>query len=96
MGYLAALDDVAIVGQTQRPTGVLLDQNDGRPGRSNARDVGENVLDDARSQTGGRFIEKQDARAGTRARAIASICCSPPDKAPAGSRRRAARTGKRW
>lgn len=31
----------------------------------------------------------------TRARAMASICCSPPEREPAGSARRCASTGKR-
>ena len=83
-----------MVRQGQRQLGILLDQQhaDACPGRSGQDlEISPDHGDETRRRG---LVEQQKARRQISARAIASICCSPPESVPACWRRRSASTGK--
>ena len=86
---------VAPIGKPQRVEGVLLDQEDGdRPPRG--RSGGSPRRSAARSAVRARATARRAAAARGRlisARAMASICCSPPDSVPPRWSRRSASRG---
>ena len=84
MVTLAGFQHVTAVGDLQRPEGVLLDEEDGDvdafmlspPRRSALTRIGARPIDGSSSSRQlGRPIS---------ARAMASICCWPPERPPAG------------
>ena len=80
MDDVAIVDDVRAAGQRQRGGDVLLDQDDGLPGaaRSPQARIRSCTITGARPSNGSSSRMIFGFR--TRARAIASICCSPPDR----------------
>ena len=76
-------DDGRPVGDGQRGPGELLDQQDREPARRQLADLVVELADHDRRQTHGELVEQQDLRSVAKARASASICCSPPDSVPA-------------
>jgi hypothetical protein len=76
---VAVVDDVNTLGQRQRCRKILLDQHDGLAGGGK---VGQ-VLTRSWTMTGARPSNGSSSRmtlgSRTNARAIASICCSPPE-----------------
>ena len=76
----AMLHHVVPVGDRSGKAEILLDQQDGKTLGLERADGAPDLLDDDRGQALGRLVEQQEPRAvcGT-TRAIASICCSPPD-----------------
>ena len=73
-----------MIGEIQRQAGILLHQQDADAlvGVDAPQDA-ENVLHDQRRETERRLVQQQQPGLTSRARAIASICCSPPDSVPA-------------
>ena len=58
---------------------ILLDQDNSEPAPLEVADDALDLLDDHGRQPFGRFIQKQELQPVRMMRAIASICCSPPD-----------------
>ena len=92
----AAVDHhVAAVGELQRVIGVLLDQEDRQPlAAGSARAITSKIcftISGARPSEGSSSSSSRGRPIS--ARAIASICCSPPDIVPARWSRRLARIG---
>ena len=55
----------------------------------------EELADDRRGQAEGQLVDEEHRGLVTKARASDSICCSPPERFPAGWASRSARTGNR-
>ena len=80
----AGFEDVGAVGEVQRDVGVLLDDEHGHVfGGVELAEDPEDVLHDERGEPQRRFVQQQQLGRDMRARATASICCSPPERLPA-------------
>ena len=71
----------------------LLDDQDRQARRRDAAHVLVELLDDERREPHRQLVEQQHRGSVASARAIASICCSPPDSVPAVCLRRSRRRG---
>jgi hypothetical protein len=94
-GRCADLQDVALVGELERGAGVLLDQQDRRALLLQRLHRRHDALHHDRRQTHRGLVEHEQLGRLIIARPMASICCSPPEKVPAGCFERSPRIGKR-
>ena len=88
-------EDHAAVGHGQRPVHELLAQHDGDPRPAGLLEALEDRLGDERGQASDISSAMISLGETARARASASICCSPPERLPARCDRRLPSTGNR-
>ena len=77
------LQDVGARGDVERHRDVLLDQQHGHALGIDPPDDLEELQHDDRREAERRLVEQQQPRAAISARAIATICCWPPESVPA-------------
>ena len=78
-----ARQNVRAVRNLQREVDVLLDEQDRRATSPQPHQEVEDLLDDRRARPSEGSSSRSRLGEDRRARAIASFCCSPPDKVPA-------------
>ncbi len=91
----AGFQHISAVGNIQCHLCVLLHQQHSNALAVNVADDLKDFLDQQRRKTHGGFIQQQDLGLHISARPTASICCSPPERVPAGWLRRSFRRGSR-
>jgi hypothetical protein len=77
---VAVVDDGDAVGESHCGGNVLLHDQNGLAGLRQRAAGGEEIAHDDRGEALERFVEQQDLGSRASARAIASICCSPPER----------------
>ncbi len=95
-GDLAGPQHVRAPARREREAGVLLDEQDRDPTRRDRANGGEDLGDELRRDPERRLVEEEEdvpGRAMEGSRAIASICCSPPERVAASCCIRSPRRG---